>query len=203
VKLINLDGVAIIGPGSEWFWIAVSGIALTVTFVAIYRQLRLLAHAGADAQIDAITREAASERFNRFVLDVLTAIKSDPASRTALPEGSTNAVANHWERVGTLGKSGHLDLELLWDLDGGTVQIWWMLLEPWVRIIRERAGDRRVLENFEWLSRAMAGMDRDGGHATPTSEFVFGTMDSWIESVRDVIRIEESLRVVTTAAPTA
>jgi hypothetical protein len=39
--LINTEGLAFIGPGSEWFWTAVSGIVLAGTFIAIYRQLRL------------------------------------------------------------------------------------------------------------------------------------------------------------------
>jgi hypothetical protein len=40
VRFIS-DGVVFIGSGSEWFWAAVSGLALAVTFIAIYRQLRL------------------------------------------------------------------------------------------------------------------------------------------------------------------
>jgi hypothetical protein len=35
VKLINTDGMAFIGPGSEWFWTALSGLVLAVTFIAI------------------------------------------------------------------------------------------------------------------------------------------------------------------------
>jgi hypothetical protein len=41
VKFINTDGAAFVGPGSEWFWAAVTGLVLAGTFVAIYRQLRL------------------------------------------------------------------------------------------------------------------------------------------------------------------
>jgi hypothetical protein len=37
VKLINTDGLACIGPGSEWFWTAISGLVLAITFLAIYR----------------------------------------------------------------------------------------------------------------------------------------------------------------------
>jgi len=40
VKFVNTDGMVFIGPGSEWFWTAVSGMALAITFIAIYRQLR-------------------------------------------------------------------------------------------------------------------------------------------------------------------
>jgi hypothetical protein len=34
VKLINTDGMSFIGPGSEWFWTALSGLVLAVTFSA-------------------------------------------------------------------------------------------------------------------------------------------------------------------------
>jgi hypothetical protein len=40
VTLINTDELTLIGPGSEWFWIALQFIALGITFVAIYRQLQ-------------------------------------------------------------------------------------------------------------------------------------------------------------------
>ena len=39
MKLINTDGLALMGPGSEWFWTALQFTALAITFVAIYRQL--------------------------------------------------------------------------------------------------------------------------------------------------------------------
>jgi hypothetical protein len=40
MEIINTDGMALIGPGSEWFWTALQFTALAITFVAIYRQLR-------------------------------------------------------------------------------------------------------------------------------------------------------------------
>jgi hypothetical protein len=40
VTLINTDGLALIGPGSEWFWTALQFTALAITFIAIYRQLQ-------------------------------------------------------------------------------------------------------------------------------------------------------------------
>jgi hypothetical protein len=55
MKLINTDGLALIGPGSEWFWTALSGLILAVTFIAIYRQLRLQRSAATLAQLDSLT----------------------------------------------------------------------------------------------------------------------------------------------------
>ena len=40
MKLINPEGLALIGPGSEWFWTALQFMALAITFIAIYRQLQ-------------------------------------------------------------------------------------------------------------------------------------------------------------------
>ena len=39
MNLINTDGLALIGAGSEWFWTALQFSALAITFLAIYRQL--------------------------------------------------------------------------------------------------------------------------------------------------------------------
>jgi len=39
--LINTDGLAFFGPGSEWFWTMLQFVALAITFIAIYRQLRV------------------------------------------------------------------------------------------------------------------------------------------------------------------
>ena len=43
--------MSFIGPGSEWFWTAVSGIVLAVTFLAIWRQLALQRSASGYAQV--------------------------------------------------------------------------------------------------------------------------------------------------------
>jgi len=40
VTLINTEGMALIGPGSEWLWTALQFAALATTFLAIYRQLQ-------------------------------------------------------------------------------------------------------------------------------------------------------------------
>jgi hypothetical protein len=41
VTLVNTSGMAFFGPGSEWFWAALQFTALAITFIAIYRQLRV------------------------------------------------------------------------------------------------------------------------------------------------------------------
>ena len=81
MQLINTDGMSFIGPGSEWFWTALTGVVLALTFIAIYRQLRLQRSQGAIEQIAAFTREWNSERLLMHRRTVLIALRDgdDPA----------------------------------------------------------------------------------------------------------------------------
>ena len=110
MKLINTDGMALIGPGSEWFWTALTGLILAITFFAIYRQLSIARSATAIEQLTSFETELASERMTRLSLDVAIALRDgvDPAH---LPRSSAGAILGYWERVGGLVRRGHLDAE--------------------------------------------------------------------------------------------
>lgn len=98
----NTNGMAFIGPGSEWFWTAVSGVGLIVTFVAIYRQLRIARSAAAYAQLDAFERELDSEGMIRNELDLLIALR-DRADPADVPLGAAYVISGFWEKIAALG----------------------------------------------------------------------------------------------------
>jgi hypothetical protein len=154
VKFINTDGMAFIGPGSEWFWTALSGLVLAVTFIAIYRQLRLQRSQGAIEQIDAFLREWNSERLLSYRLNVLVALQYgvDPAH---VDDAFSAMLGNYWEGMGTLARAGHLDRSLLRENHGNTCQLWWGYLGPYCRALRARMEAPALYENFEWLSGEM------------------------------------------------
>ena len=131
MKLINTDGMSFIGPGSEWFWTAVSGIVLAVTFLAIYRQLRLQASQAAVEQLDAVTREFFSERMMRHQIAVLLAMQAG-VDRAHLPEASAAVVADYFDKLGKLARDGHVDLK---NIEGMALigLTWWATLEPFIR----------------------------------------------------------------------
>ena len=62
MTLINTNGMAFIGPGSEWFWTALTGVVLAITFVGIYRQLTVQVHASAAEQLAEFRHERALGR---------------------------------------------------------------------------------------------------------------------------------------------
>ena len=190
--------MSFIGPGSEWFWTALSGIVLAITFLAIYRQLRLQRSAGAIEQIAAFTREWNSERLLVHRRSVLVALR-DVRDRAVLPDGAASSVGNYWEGVAGLVRAGHLDRELLWNQYGTTGQAWWSALGPYARVARDRDNDPTIFEDFEWLVGRLDEMDRRA-KAAPVLD-----LDSWrdraIVTIDGMLAVERSLRRVLVESP--
>jgi hypothetical protein len=194
VTLINTDGMTFIGPGSEWFWTAVSGIVLAVTFIAIYRQLRLQARVGAIEQLDAFRREAYSEAMQRYALDVMVAQRDhdDPAD---IPEAAVLGLGDYWGSFATLARDGHRDARLLWRADSASPQIVWIWIAPWV--LRARADSHfgvPTYEDLEWLATTMAEMDAAAGRAAITHAEVLGNREHLIALHQDFIRYAVAAR---------
>ena len=181
MKLINTDGMAFIGPGSEWFWTAISGVVLVVTFVAIYRQLRIQAAATAIEQLDQFVTEGAGESNNRAAVEILEWLRdgNDPAY---IPTRAARALGDVWEKFALLTRVGHRDPKLLWRWESDAAQGWWLMLGPRIRRRRAETGDPSILENLEWLSELMAKMDRQAGKPVVTWESVRGDLNDFIDA---------------------
>ena len=199
MKVINTDGMAFIGPGSEWFWTAISGLILVVTFVAIYRQLRIMRSASAFEQLDAFERELGSERMIRFQLATLVAL-GDGVDPAHLSRGTTAGIWAFWEKTGALARHGHLDPKLLWEGSGADVLDWWLTLAPYAKRVRDEAKAPAFLENFEWLAGRMAELNRRAGTASDLDEPA-ATREGRITWLTERLRIEEALRSVQVASP--
>jgi hypothetical protein len=112
MRLINTDGMSFIGPGSEWFWTAVSGIVLAVTFVAIWRQLALQRSASAYAQVTDLSRQDVAEPMLRMKLEIYDALH-DGCNPVHVPFGAASYVIDFWEDIGVLVRQGHIDPRLV------------------------------------------------------------------------------------------
>ena len=194
MNLTDTDGVAIIGPGSEWFWAATNGLVLAITFIAIYRQLRLQASANAFEQMDRFVHEWASEPSIRNMLEILLARRAgtDPER---YPEGAASFITDFWESVGSLVRAGHVDRRLVHDFLGDRCRWWWAMLTPYTRRLRIETGDRQRKEHLEWLAGVMADLDRKAGvDISYDDAFIARRLDSVIENFQDRIRVAEELR---------
>lgn len=203
MQLINTDGMTFIGPGSEWFWTALSGIITVVTLLAIYRQLRLQAQASAIEQLAEFRREAYSEQMQRYELDVMVALRDhkDPAD---VPEAAVLGIGDYWENFAILARAGHRDLKLLWRSDSSSAQRVWAWLAPWARKARaESRFDVPSYDDLEWLAGVMAEMDRRAGRQAITPAMVASRLEHWIPLHQELIRYAQAPRAVIVAPPEA
>ena len=198
MTLINTKGMAFFGPGSEWFWAALQFTALAITFLAIYRQLRIGRSQRAVEQVEGYSRQFDNERMARHRLAILVALRD--GTTISLYAGSP--IGNYFEDVASLCRRGHLDMKLLWNSLGRETQIWWAILEPTVEMARAMSGGA-AYEDWEWLARKFGGMDRKaGGRTAIDAQWVANWLAAGqIERQQDTIRLEQALRAVIIASP--
>ena len=195
MQLINTDGLVLIGPGSEWFWTAISGIVLAVTFIAIYLQLRTARAGEAVKMLDELDDQWTSERMTRHGI-VMTRWLAGGAPADSRPLGSLSFVGNFWEKVGTLGRRGHFDVRLLWDAMGNDCQTQWILLRDFARAEREARSAPAMYENFEWLAGEMVALDRRAGRQPVDPNWVKSSTPIRLAAMEKRVDIEVALRSV-------
>jgi hypothetical protein len=197
LTFINTNGMAFFGPGSEWFWAALQFTALLITFIAIYRQLRIARSASAFRQVEEYRSRFDSERIRRQRLAILVAVRDG----ARIPEPAGEAVGNYFETLATLCRKGHLDIKVLWSAMNNSTKIWWTVLEPFVRSSQAEWG-ADTYADFEWLAGAITGMDRRAGGAVAfDTAWVANHLPTMIEINQEAIRVEQALRGVVIAAP--
>jgi hypothetical protein len=196
MQLINVNGLSLFGPGSEWFWSMLQFVIVAITLIAIYRQVRLQASAAAIQQIDSVVKDFSSEAMTRHTLDLEVALRDGVAGEN-VPYGAASTVGDFWEGIGYLVRAGHIDRTLLREAIGNGAQWWWAALAPWARAVRADLGSPTALEHFEWLAGQLAEDERKAGRAVVyDGPHIVRTLDKRIENDRDRIRVAEEVRSV-------
>lgn len=110
MPLVNLTDLVVIGPGSEWFWTAVSGIVVAVTFLAIYRQLRMQRAAHGFAQMQELEDRMSTAHMLQLKLRLALALKRGDDPDTDVLVGG---MAAFFENVGFLHRQRYLSTDAL------------------------------------------------------------------------------------------
>jgi hypothetical protein len=193
MKFVNSDGSAIIGPGSEWFWTAISGAVLAVTFLAIYRQLRLQASATAREQLSDINQQWDGERMARKRLVVYHALLAETHLDADTP--IVWDTCNFWESVGGLARAGHMDMKLMKTTLAPIITWWWAVMGPACKIAQAEYESTDLFCNFEWLAAEMLKLESDlvaQNSRTVTAD----DLRAAVARTEQSLAIEESLRAV-------
>jgi len=154
VKLINTNGLALIGPGSAWFWSALTVVALSTTFFAVYRQLRAQHAANAFEQLQTLTDQWYSERMRHLRLRLALALQQGDDPDTEFLAAS---VASFFDRLDFLHRRGYLATEVLFSSFGEDVVRWWTVMGGPIAHWRSEYGAQEVA-GFERLAGEMRAL---------------------------------------------
>jgi hypothetical protein len=156
-------------------------LVIAGTAIAAIVQLR---HARSSNMIEALaefregTEHPEMRSAERFVLHALPEKLRDPVFRYQLAnQGALTSenqlllsdirrVANFFENMGVLVKSGLADKNLVLDIFSTQVLRDWERVAPFVAIRRQATGDNAILENFEYL--AVLSQDFEAAHPNGT-----------------------------------
>lgn len=164
--MIAVDDLVLIGPGSEWFWVMAQFLALAVTGLGIFRQLRTQRSSSVYGQATQMWQEFESPPMIRSKLALMLALKGrDPSA--GLP-ADTDEVADFFQRIGYLSAHGHFDPETLAS-DGSwqVVEFYWGLLQPYIEADRAASSIPSFYRWFEWLDIEMRRIGAKHGEAHP------------------------------------
>jgi hypothetical protein len=200
MELVNTDGLVLIGPGSEWLWAAISGIAVVVTFFAIYRQLRLQRSAGSMEQASLLWHEWLSEAMARHRVAILVAMR-DGDDPTKIPPAAQRYVGSFWDRIGYAVRSGHMEARLVYETFYD-VAIWWHWLAPACYALRRAVNDPGIGQHYEWLAQLIDTFERERGAAPLHSAALAQLIPTTIEFNLEAIRTFEETRAVVSRQPT-
>lgn len=196
MAFLSSEPIVFIGPGSEWFWTAVSGLVLAVTFLAIWRQLRVQASANTFTQLQAFVNDLKSERLVSAFHDLLIAAQGGVRPED-LPSGSAASLGEHWESVGLLVRSRNLNRSAVYYQFSFGVQYDWARLHPHAEKMREETGMPAIYEHFEWLAKEMARMDRAKGQEIVFDDaYLAARLPASLDWCRDQLRFFERSRAV-------
>lgn len=142
MKIINTNGMALLGPGSEWLWAMLQALALAITFYAIYRQLRTQTSAATLERMHALEDRWESRRMMLAGLKAVLALHDETGAEGL--NWSMMQIAQFFDDLHGLYHRGHIGLWELQDQWGPNIRVWWTLLAP-------RVTEQRVLDAYPSL----------------------------------------------------
>ena len=160
--LINTDGLTLIGPGSEWLWIALQFVALSVTGLAIFRQVR--AQAWSNSLVIGV--RLADEWRHDLLRTKLRALM-DVARSGSRMTPAIEKIGEWFDAAGVGIFSGYIPARMGWEQWGDAAQIYWATFGP-ARAAGRRS-DPTLWKGWErWIDDIVA-RDRKAGRSLDVS----------------------------------
>lgn len=162
VNLVNTNGLALIGPGSEWFWSMLQLVIVAVSLIGLYRQLRAQGAANALQRMEALQGKWDSERMihTRLAVD-LWGKRARSSSPSFDAQVALSGLCGFFENLADLEEDGHLTWKEIENTWGEILPFYWALVAPAIRELRGSSSAAYI--GFERLSeRAVESALRRG-----------------------------------------
>lgn len=189
MTIFNTSGMAIFGPGSEWLWTMAQFVALAVTGLAIFRQLRAQSWANQLAVLRLFGDEFQAEQMIRQRLRAL--IELAEGNRRLTP--ALDHVGGWFDGLAEARYNGHIRPKYAVEQWGLVSQIYWAIVSP---ILPElRAADPGLWKTWErWLMEVRALEGKAGVVQDLSPERIARWLPETIEYYIARLRIEQEMK---------
>jgi len=186
--LINTDGMTLIGPGSEWLWIALQFVALSITGLAIFRQVRAQAWSNSLTMGVRLSDEFRVE-LARYKLAALMDVSHSPRVMTPAIE----SVGAWFDSTGAGIEQGYVPARMGWQQWGEVGQMFWAAFAP--ALAERRKVEPALWKDWEHWVADLVARDRKARTPKDSSAAAVGRWISWaIPGYIETLRIEEEAK---------
>ncbi len=165
VKLINTDGLAFIGPGSEWFWAAAQFVVVVITLVGIYRQLRVQGAANFVQRIETLQGDWSSPRMAYTRLVVALHLRYEQPDKSCYLKAKP--ILDFFANLQNLEIEGYLSVDEIGANWNRSIQEWTAFTAPLVEA-RRKTDDNLNLYDLDPLIMKLRKWEQKRG-AMPLS----------------------------------
>ena len=193
MELINTEGSALFGPGSEWFWSMAQFVVVVATLVGIYRQLRAQSASNSLARIESFWDRYTSREMNLAKLNVAIQLRyGDPPTEM---NARMDPIAMFFDLLYDQYRAGFMSSKEIDDRFGGGAQIWWRLLRPAIEGSRAIENDPHLYEGFQMIDSLCGQLA--AGRGSPRTYFLEAPLPLLLDEM--VKRTTEGLELLNDA----
>ena len=193
MPLINTNGLVLAGPGSEWFWSAAQFVAVVVSLIAIYRQIRAQGAANFMQRVETLNEVWASPRMTFCRLDLALHLRyGQPDADCYL---KAMPLLNFFADLYNMELLGYISVDEIAANWGHSVQEWVACTAPLVEARRMVAGNPVMYDLEPLLTKIRRSEARRGvGAARLDPEGLPALLDEAIDQARAFLAQEAAWR---------
>ena len=136
----------------QWALVAVTLLLVLFTMKAMREQTTAMARSLSGEMFLRKSDQWDSDAMKAYRRKLAASLLTTPDD---VPEERIQPVLNFFEGLGTLVRSGYVDVGVVWHEFSDCVERYWVACEDYVTIVREKSDDPSYYSEFEFLVRAL------------------------------------------------